>query len=172
MSEEYISIDLNVIFAGLISGVVASLWSIIPFFVPGVANLPYITAISGIVLLFAITSFNRDKFIKSGILALITFFAISYVAVPAISGTLFKSNVDISQVDNKNLETVKLKLPNMACQGCARSIYHALKGIPGVIDAQVDLKTKSAVVFYDSSLISNESILSNEVIQAYGGYIE
>lgn len=172
MPEEYIQIDLKIILAGLISGIIASLWTIIPFFVAGIANLLYITIISGVVLLFVLTSFKKDKLLKSGVLAVITFLVISYLAVPFVSGLLFSTNANFSQTNSEGLATLSLKVPNMFCQGCAYSVGSALKGIPGVVDAKVDLDTKIAVVSYDPSVVSPETILSNDVIQAYGGYVE
>jgi|GEM_PF-3352806 len=175
MAEEYIQIDSKVIFAGLVAGIVASLWAIIPFFAAGAFNLIYITIILGVIILFvslfALKSFKVGNLLKSGLLALVMFFVLSYVAVPGVSGLLLETESK-APINTEGLATLNLKVPNMFCQGCAYSVGTALEGIPGVASAQTDLDTKSAVVWYDPNVVSPETILSNEVVQGYGGYVE
>jgi copper chaperone CopZ len=45
--------------------------------------------------------------------------------------------------------TVALKVDGMACPNCAKHIAEELKEVPGVTDATVDFKTKTAIVNLD-----------------------
>ena len=47
------------------------------------------------------------------------------------------------------LETVKLKISGMTCQGCVRSVKNVLESVPGVTTAEISLQNSEAsVVFY------------------------
>lgn len=84
------------------------------------------------------------------------------------------SNIDtntISEVDtnNENLRVAKIDLPGMFCLGCAQSSEAQFKGMQGVVDASVDIKTKTALVTYDSSIIPAEFLVQDGLIFAYDG---
>lgn len=166
----YIEIKMRDIIVGSISGLTASLWTILPFFIGGIQNIFYMTVIAGLLLLFVLTPKKRDNILHTGILAIIVFLATSYVIVPLGSSLFFETSGELIEVEGS--ETLNLKLPGLFCQGCAYSAENALKGIEGVVDANVDFGTKSGVVVYNPSTVSQEAILSNRVIQAYGGYVE
>ena len=170
--EEYIQIDIKIIVVGLIAGVIASLWTIIPFFVSGAINYFYATVGLGAIFLFMFIGFsNKKKLIRSSGLAIGAFFLMSYLIVPFASGLLLNNEIDISQYENGDFETVNLALPGLFCEGCAYSSQSALKGIPGVIDAEVSFDDKSGTVVYDPNLVTPEEIVSNGLIQAYEGRI-
>ncbi|MEW6422551.1 MAG: heavy metal-associated domain-containing protein [Deinococcota bacterium] len=42
---------------------------------------------------------------------------------------------------------IELNITGMTCGHCQAGVTKALKGVPGVTDAQVDLKTGKAVVY-------------------------
>ncbi len=44
-----------------------------------------------------------------------------------------------------------LKIQGMTCNHCVMRVAKALKAVPGVQDAQVDLQKAEAVVIYDES---------------------
>lgn len=46
--------------------------------------------------------------------------------------------------------TIELNVSGMTCGHCQSAVAQALKGVPGVQDAQVDLKTGKAVVQGDA----------------------
>ena len=50
------------------------------------------------------------------------------------------------------METVKLNVEGMSCQGCIASVTRVLKAVPGVEDAVVTLKPGAATVTYDAGL--------------------
>jgi len=47
---------------------------------------------------------------------------------------------------------IKLSIPGMKCNGCMSAIEKALADEPGVIQSEVDLATKTALVESDVSL--------------------
>ena len=170
MEDEYMEIDLRTILAGLASGGVASLWTIIPFFMPA-PNLIYLTVSAGAILLLVLTKFRKDELLKSGILAAGAFLAISYIIVPFAATLVSESPSEPLPKNRENLAELYIELPNMFCQGCAYNARNALLGIEGVVDARVDFETKTAVVIYDPSIVSSGEILSNEIIKGYGGRV-
>ena len=48
------------------------------------------------------------------------------------------------------METVKLAVEGMSCQGCVASVTRVLKAVPGVTEAVVTLKPGTATVTYDT----------------------
>ena len=172
--EEYVQVDMKMIFAGLTAGFIASLWVIIPFFFGGANNLLYATVGLGLIFLLMFVGFgNKKTLIKSGALAIGVFFLFSYLIIPVVSGFLTgDTTIDTSQYEDGKYETVNLALPGLFCQGCAYISQKALEGIPGVVDSEVSYDDKKGVVIYDPDLVSPEEIVSNGLIQAYGGYIE
>lgn len=168
---EYVQINIKVIIVGLIAGIIASLWTIIPFFVGGASNLLYATVSIGLLFLLFFAGFKKGALIKSGGLAIGIFFLMSYLIVPFASGLLLNNEIDLSQYENGDFATVNLALPGLFCEGCAYSSQSALKGIPGVVDAEVSFADKSGTVVYDPDLVTPEEIVSNGLIQAYEGRI-
>lgn len=55
-------------------------------------------------------------------------------------------------------ETITLKVNGMTCGHCSMSVAKALKGVPGVTDANVDLKLKEAKVTYDPARASIDDL--------------
>lgn len=53
--------------------------------------------------------------------------------------------------------TSTLDIQGMTCMHCAGAVERALKGVPGVIDAEVDLTHKKAQVTYDPAQASADS---------------
>ena len=43
-------------------------------------------------------------------------------------------------------QTLELNITGMTCEHCVKSVTNALKEVPGVADARVNLETNSAVV--------------------------
>ena len=171
MSDETIQIGINVIVIGLVVGIIASLWNILPFFVPGVGNIFFISIAGAIILLLTLTKLKKDVLIKSGVFALVIFLSISFVIVPFVSGIIINKDIDVSQYTSEGFETIDLKLPGLFCQGCAYSAQNALKGIDGVVEAKVSYDSKSGVVVYDPTKVTPEELVEIDLIKAYGGKI-
>jgi copper ion binding protein len=58
-----------------------------------------------------------------------------------------------------------LKIQGMTCNHCVMRVAKALKALPGVMDAQVDLQKGEAVVTYDNAKVAPEK-LSFAVVEA------
>ena len=58
-----------------------------------------------------------------------------------------------------------LKVQGMTCNHCVMRVVKALKAVPGVQDAQVDLQKAEAVVTYDDAKVTREK-LSSAVTEA------
>ena len=56
------------------------------------------------------------------------------------------------------MQTVKLPVKGMTCDGCVRSVQRKLLGIRGVMDAVVDLGGASATVNFDSERTSVDQL--------------
>ncbi len=51
----------------------------------------------------------------------------------------------------ENVRTVTLRVDGLWCPGCSYIVRRALMGTPGVVDAKVSMRAKSAIVTYDPS---------------------
>ncbi len=58
-----------------------------------------------------------------------------------------------------------LKIQGMTCNHCVMRVAKALKAVPGVQDAQVDLQKAEAAVTYDDAKVSLDK-LSVAVVEA------
>jgi copper chaperone len=58
-----------------------------------------------------------------------------------------------------------LKVQGMTCNHCVMRVQKAIKALPGVSDAQVDLSKAEAVITYDDSKVAPEK-LSSAVVEA------
>ena len=56
------------------------------------------------------------------------------------------------------MKRVTLKISGMSCHHCEMRVTNALKGLSGVIDANVNLKEGSAEVTFDESSVGMEAI--------------
>lgn len=53
-----------------------------------------------------------------------------------------------------------IKVQGMTCNHCVMRVAKALKAVPGVQDAQVDLQKAEAVVTYDDAKVAREKLTS------------
>jgi len=60
--------------------------------------------------------------------------------------------------DAQALETVTLEVQNMVCSACPIAVRTALKRVPGVVDAKVDLESKTAVVRFAPAKTNVEAL--------------
>jgi copper ion binding protein len=58
-----------------------------------------------------------------------------------------------------------LKIQGMTCNHCVMRVAKALKAVPGVQDAQVDLQKAEAVITYDESKVTPDKF-SFAVVEA------
>ena len=60
-----------------------------------------------------------------------------------------------------------LKIQGMTCNHCVMRVAKALKAVPGVQDAQVDLQKAEATVTYDDAKVAREKLTSTVVEAGY-----
>ena len=60
--------------------------------------------------------------------------------------------------DVKNLRECKIGIEGMYCQTCAYGVKAQIEELDGVISAEIDYKTASGVVLYDSDKVDAETI--------------
>ncbi len=81
-------------------------------------------------------------------------------------------NQIIKAIENAGYTVVRerkeavLKIGGMTCAMCVRTIEAALKGLPGVLNASVNLGTERAMVSYDPSVVNTDDI--GKVIESLG----
>lgn len=58
------------------------------------------------------------------------------------------------------MQTETLKVTGMTCEGCTKSVAHALKALDGVHEVVVSLSAGEAAVRYDEHLTSHDQLTS------------
>jgi copper chaperone CopZ len=109
------------------------------------------------------------KLIVSHFLAFLMLFAVFVFGCTAQSDAP-NDETSISEV-GEGARVAEIALPGMFCPACARNAETAFRGMNGVIEAEVDIKTKEGRVVYESATTSAEKIIQNPVIQSYDGNV-
>jgi copper ion binding protein len=60
-----------------------------------------------------------------------------------------------------------LKIQGMTCNHCVMRVAKALKAVPGVQDAQVDLQKAEAAVTFDEAKVTHDKLASAVVDAGY-----
>jgi copper ion binding protein len=63
------------------------------------------------------------------------------------------------------MSTTTIKVQGMTCNHCVMRVVKALKAVPGVQDAQVDLGKAQAVITFEESTVTPEK-LSSAIVEA------
>ena len=106
----------------------------------------------------------KQKTLLQGIVALLLVFTLmGCTPVP-------QQNIGTT-INGDNLRVAEIDLPGMFCAACAQSSKTTFEGMPGVVQASVDIKTKKGKVIYDPDLVSKEQLVQDGLIQAYDGKI-
>jgi copper ion binding protein len=71
----------------------------------------------------------------------------------------------IVTIEEEHMAKSTLKIQGMTCNHCVMRVAKALKAVPGVQDAQVDLQKGEAVISYDDAKVTMEK-LSFAVVEA------
>ena len=66
------------------------------------------------------------------------------------------------------METAKLNVEGMSCQGCVASVTRVLKAVPGVDDAVVTLRPGTATVTYDAARTNVDALKAAIEDAGYG----
>lgn len=56
------------------------------------------------------------------------------------------------------MESTRVKVGGMSCQGCVKSVTKVLLELPGVGQAEVSLERGEAVVAYDAGRVTRDAI--------------
>jgi len=65
------------------------------------------------------------------------------------------------------METIKLNVEGMSCEHCVRAVTSALSELKGIINAKVDLASKTISVEFNSDLISLTEIKKTITDEGY-----
>ena len=63
------------------------------------------------------------------------------------------------------MATTTFKVQGMTCNHCVMRVAKAIKAVPGVQDAKVDLQKAEAIISYDETQVTMEK-LSGAVVEA------
>ena len=174
--------------AGIFAAIAASLCCITPVlaFIGGASGLassfswiepyrPYL--IGATVLIFAFAWYqklepqkqidcdcdadNKKSFWQSKLfLGIVTVIAVLLLAFPYYAKIFYPKpqQTKVIVVDKSNIQTVQLNISGMDCEGCTAHINSELSKINGVIEANTSYKNANAIVKFDNSKISIDSI--------------
>ncbi len=174
--------------AGIFAAIAASLCCIIPVlaFLGGASGLassfswiepyrPYL--ISATVLIFAFAWYqklkpqkqvdcdcetdNKKSFWQTKtFLGIITIIAALLIAFPYYAKVFYPKpqQTKVIVVDKSNIQTVQFNISGMDCEGCTAHINSELSKVNGVIEANTSYNNANAIVKFDNSKISVDSI--------------
>jgi mercuric ion transport protein len=104
---------------------------------------------------------NKKQFIAT-VVAVYTIILVVllYAVVPALAPVLFSSQPLETASASENVKQVTLSIESMTCSGCAEIVKNSLLKKRGILKAEVSYLKSSAVVWYDSSIIDKEEIVT------------
>lgn len=106
---------------------------------------------------------NKKSFWQSkSFLAIVTVFAGLLIAFPYYAKIFYPKpqEAKVIIVDKTNIATVQLSIKGMDCEGCTAHINGELSKINGVIEANTSYKNANAIVKFDNSKTSVDSLSS------------
>ena len=176
--------------AGLLTAVAASLCCITPVlaFLGGASGLassfswmdpyrPYLICLTIAIFAFAwykklkpqkqvdcdCEADNKKSFWQSkSFLAIVTIIAGLLIAFPYYAKIFYSKpqETKVIIVDKANIATVQLNISGMDCEGCTAHINGELSKVNGVIEANTSYKNANAIVKFDNSKTSVDSLSS------------
>ncbi len=93
------------------------------------------------------------------LLAVGLFVANSNFLAPASSPAAATAPSDLAPAQ-VNVETAKLKVDGMWCSSCSYIVRSVLMEVPGVLDAQVSMRAKTAIVTYDQTKTTPDALVA------------
>ena len=95
-------------------------------------------------------------------LGIITIIAALLIAFPYYAKIFYPKpqQTKVIVVDKSNIQTVQLNISGMDCEGCTAHINSELSKVNGIIEANTSYKNANAIVKFDNSKISIDSIAS------------
>ena len=87
------------------------------------------------------------------------FLANSNILAPAPSRASATAPSDLAPT-RVNVETAQLRVDGMWCASCSYIVRSLLMGVPGVLDAQVSMRAKTAIVTYDQTKTTPDALVA------------
>jgi copper chaperone CopZ len=106
---------------------------------------------------------NKKSFWQTkSFLAIVTVVAGLLIAFPYYAKIFYPKpqETKVIVVDKSNIATVQLKISGMDCEGCTAHINGELSKVNGVIEANASYKNANAIVKFDNSKTSVDSLAS------------
>ena len=91
------------------------------------------------------------------LLAVGLFVANSNVVAPVSSQASAAAPSDLA-LAQANVETAKLRVDGMWCPSCSYIVRSVLMEVPGVLDAQVSMRARTAIVTYDQTKTTPDAL--------------
>ncbi len=104
---------------------------------------------------------NKKSFWQSKLfLVIVTVIAALLLAFPYYAKVFYPKpqQTKVIVVDKNNIQTVQLNISGMDCEGCTAHINSELSKVNGVIEVNTSYKNANAIVKFDNSKISVDSI--------------
>ncbi|XP_042509947.1 probable copper-transporting ATPase HMA5 [Macadamia integrifolia] len=77
----------------------------------------------------------------------------------AIEDVGFEAALIKDEVNERSLQTSRLRIKGMTCTSCSTTVESVLQGIKGVKKARVALATEEAEICYDQKIVSHEQLM-------------
>ena len=108
------------------------------------------------------TDTQKSVWQTKGFLSIITIIAVLLMAFPYYSRMFYPKpkQSKIIVVDRNNIQTVQFNISGMDCEGCTAHINSELSKLNGIIEAYISYKNANAVLKFDKSKLSIDSITS------------
>ena len=104
---------------------------------------------------------NKKSFWQSKLfLGIVTVIAVLLLAFPYYAKFFYPKpqQTKVIVVDKNNIQTVQLNISGMDCEGCTAHINSELSKVNGVIETNTSYKNANAIIKFDNSKISIDSI--------------
>lgn len=93
-------------------------------------------------------------------LSIITVFAALMLAFPYYASVFYpKTEKQVVIVSSNNIKEAKFNVSGMTCTGCEEHVKHAVNALPGVLNVTANYEEGTAVVKFDESKTSKETII-------------
>ena len=106
---------------------------------------------------------NRTTFavmLGVSLLAGSVFLINSNTLAPAPSRASATAPSDLAPTQLMNVETTQLRVDGMWCASCPYIVRSLLMGVPGVLDAQVSMRARTAIVTYDQTKTTPDALVT------------
>lgn len=114
---------------------------------------------------------EKKPFLQSkAFLGIVTVLAVLLLSFPYYSSIFFSANpkADAVVAAQTNVQEAQLAIKGMTCEGCEYSVNYALTSKEGVLEANADYHTGTALVKYNPSIISTDAL--RQAIESEVGY--